>query len=113
MDSDILGSSETDIVDPLNAFTEFWELVEDNEVDENQGFELDLSEEDNQASKSVGQPNVIEENERAGHSQPQTDHISNSWSNSPSIPRRSSRSTRGIKPKRYRFTLNPFTAKWI
>ena len=26
------GTPETDIVDPLNAFTEFWELVEDNEV---------------------------------------------------------------------------------
>ena len=43
------GTPETDIVDPLNAFTEFWELVEDNEVAGGKDSEPELSEKDNQA----------------------------------------------------------------
>ena len=106
------GTPETDIVDPLNAFTEFWELVEDNGVDGVQDSESELSEKDNQASINPGQECV---NEKAGQSQSQTDHSSDSLSKSPptQVPRRSTRTTRGIKPMRYRFSLNPFTAKWI
>ena len=106
------GTPETDIVDPLNAFTEFWELVEDNGVDGVQDSESELSEKDNQASnKGTGQSNI----EDVGQSQPQTDHSSDSLSKSPptQVPRRSTRITKGKKPKRFGFTLNPFTAKWI
>ena len=106
------GTPETDIVDPLNAFTEFWELVEDNGVDGVQDSESELSEKDKQASnKGTGQSNI----EDVGQSQFQTDHSSDSLSKSPptQVPRRSTRSTKGKKPKRFGFTLNPFTAKWI
>ena len=106
------GTPETDIVDPLNAFTEFWELVEDNEDAGGKDFEPELSEKDNQASsKGTGQSDI----EDVGQSQSQTDHSSDSLSKSPptQVPRRSTRTTRGIKPKRYRFSLNPFTVKWI
>ena len=106
------GTPETDIVDPLNAFTEFWELVEDNGVDGVQDSESELSEKDNQASINPGQECV---NEKVGPSQSKTDHSSDSLSKSPptQVPRRSTRSTKGKKPKRFGFTLNPFTAKWI
>ena len=106
------GAPETDIVDPLNAFTEFWELVEDNGVDGVQDSESELSEKDKQASnKGTGQSNI----EDVGQSQLQTDHSSDSLSKSPptQVPRRSTRSSKGKKPKRFGFTLNPSTAKWI
>ena len=113
LDSGTSGSSETDIVDPLNAFTEFWELVEDNEVDGAKDSESAVSETDNQASTRVGQPNKQDEIERAGHSQSQIDHQPDPGSKSPStkVPRRSSRFRK--KPERLGFTLSPFTAKWI
>ena len=72
LDSGTSDSIEPDMVDPLNAFTEFWELVEDNEVDGDKDSESDLSEKDNQASNSRdGHPNKHEE-ERVGQSQSQT-----------------------------------------
>ena len=53
------GTPETDIVDPLNTFTEFWELVEDNEVAGGKDFEPELSEKDKQASnKGTGQSDI-------------------------------------------------------
>ena len=113
VDSGTSDSLEPDIVDPLNAFTEFWELVEDNGVDGEKGSESELSEVDNQASNtSPGQEN-LEVNERVGHSPPQIDHTSDALPSSPTakVPRRSTRVR--SKPKRYGFTLSPFTAKWI
>ena len=104
------GTPETDIVDPLMSFTEFWELVEDKGVDGVQDSESELSEKDKQASnKGTGQSNI----EDVGQSQFQTDHSSDSLSKSPptQVPRRSTRSIKGKKPKRFGFTLNPFTAK--
>ena len=44
LDSGTSDSIEPDIVDPLNAFTEFWELVEDNGVDGDKDSESELSE---------------------------------------------------------------------
>ena len=116
LDSGTSDSIEPDIVDPLNAFTEFWELVEDNGVDGDKDSESELSEQDKQASNYAeegGHP--TEENLKAGTSPSQTCQSDDSLSESPptQVPRRSSRKTKGQRPKRLGFTLSPFTAKWI
>ena len=116
MDSGTSDAIEPDIVDPLNAFTEFWELVEDNEVDGDKDPELELSENDREASKiskSVDLPidkDVIERTSPA-----LTDQNFDSLSKSPTnqVPRRSTKKTKGQKPDRLGFSLNPFTIKWI
>ena len=92
------GTPETNIVDPLNAFTEFWQLVEENGVDGVQESESELSEKDNQASNKGTDQSSIED---VGQSQFQTDHSSVSLSKSPptQVPRRSTRSTKGKKQR--------------
>ena len=116
LDSGTSDAIEPDIVDPLNAFTEFWELVKDNEVDGDKDPELELSENDREASKiskNVDPPiskDVIEKTSPA-----QTDQNFDSLSKSPTkqVPRRSTRKTKGQKPDRLGFCLNPFTVKWL
>ena len=116
LDSGTSDSIEPDIVDPLNAFTEFWKLVEDNGVDGDKDSESELSEQDKQASNYAERcGHTTEENLKAGNSPPQTCQNDDSLSASPptQVPRRSSRKTKGQRPKRLGFTLSPFTAKWI
>ena len=98
LDSGTSDAIEPDIVDPLNVFTEFWELVEDYEVDGDKDPELELSENDREASKtskSVDPPINKDIIERT--SQAQTDQNFDSLSKSPTnqVPRRSTRKTKG------------------
>ena len=116
LDSGTSDAIEPDIVDPLNAFTEFWKLVEDNVVDGDKEPELELSEKDKETSKtskSVDLP--IDKDVIVRTSPAQTDQNFDSLSKSPTnqVPRRSTRKTKGQKPNRLGFSLNLFTVKWI
>ena len=116
MDSGTSDPIEPDTVDPLNAFTEFWELVEDNEVDGDKDPELKLSENDREASKtskSVDLPIDKDVIERTGPAQTNQNYDCLSKSPTNQVPRRSTRKTKGQKPNRLGFSLNPFTVKWI
>ena len=118
LDSGISDSQQSDIADPFSGFSEFWELVESNEAEEEKDCESDvpMTEEKEKVSHDYkGAPTKVRER-RDDHTQHRSDHRSDSRSrsSSPKVLRRSSRSNKGKAPVRFGFGLvNPNDSYWV